>query len=102
LAVTTAARSSLAPDIPALSETLSGFNLSVWFMLGAKAGVPDEVISRVNAALQEVLAEPGLAQQLAVQGLEIRKIAPEALKSFMAAEVENWGNIIRRLNLQPS
>jgi hypothetical protein len=37
-----------------------------------------------------------------VQGLEIRKIAPEALKSFMAAEVENWGNIIRRLNLQPS
>ena len=68
----------------------------------AKAGVPDEVISRVNAALQEVLAEPGLAQQLAVQGLEIRKIAPEALKSFMAAEVENWGNIIRRLNLQPS
>jgi tripartite-type tricarboxylate transporter receptor subunit TctC len=52
--------------------------------------------------LGEVLAEPGLAQQLAVQGLEIRRIAPDALKSFMAAEVENWGNIIRRLNLQPS
>ena len=71
-------------------------------MLGAKAGVPDEVITRVNAALSEALAEPGLAQQLAIQGLEIRRIAPEALKNFMAAEVENWGNIIRRLNLQPS
>ena len=102
VAVSTANRSTLAPDIPALSDTLPGFNLSVWFMLGGKAGVPDEVIARVNTALGEVLAEPGLAQQLAVQGLEIRRIAPDALKSFMAAEVENWGNIIRRLNLQPS
>jgi tripartite-type tricarboxylate transporter receptor subunit TctC len=102
LAVSTANRSTLAPDIPALSETLPGFNLSVWFMLGGKAGIPDEVIARVNTALGEVLAEPSLAQQLAVQGLEIRRIAPDALKSFMAAEVENWGNIIRRLNLQPS
>jgi tripartite-type tricarboxylate transporter receptor subunit TctC len=102
LAVTTAKRSTLAPDIPALAETLPGYNLSVWFMLGGRAGLPEDVIARVNAALGQVLAEPGLAQQLAVQGLEIRQLAPYALRAFMAAEAENWGNIIRRLNLQPS
>jgi tripartite-type tricarboxylate transporter receptor subunit TctC len=102
LAVTTAKRSTLAPDIPALAETLPGYNLSVWFMLGGRAGLPDDVIARVNAALGQVLAEPALAQQLAVQGLEIRQLAPDALRAFMAAEAENWGNIIRRLNLQPS
>ena len=102
LAVTTAKRSTLAPDIPALAETLPGYNLSVWFMLGGRAGLPEDVIARVNAALGQVLGEPGLAQQLAVQGLEIRQLAPDALRAFMAAEAENWGNIIRRLNLQPS
>ena len=102
LAVTTLGRSALAPEIPPLSDALPGYNLSVWFMLGAAAGVPPAVIARINAALAETLAEPGLGQQLAVQGLEIRTLAPDALKTFMASEVENWGNIIRRLNLQPS
>jgi tripartite-type tricarboxylate transporter receptor subunit TctC len=71
-------------------------------MLGGRAGLPEDVIARVNAALGQVLGEPGLAQQLAVQGLEIRQLAPDALRAFIAAEAENWGNIIRRLNLQPS
>ncbi|MBV1796644.1 tripartite tricarboxylate transporter substrate binding protein [Siccirubricoccus sp. G192] len=102
LAVTTADRSPLAPDIPAMSETLPGYNLSVWFMLGAAAGVPQPVVERINAALTEVMAEPGLRQQLAQQGLDIRSLPPEALKGFMATEVENWGRIIRLLNLQPS
>ena len=100
--MTTAQRSTLAPDIPALAETLPGYNLSVWFMLGGPAGLPEPVVTRVNAALAQALAEPGLAQQLAVQGLEIRQLAPDALRAFMAAEVENWGSIIRRLKLQPS
>lgn len=102
LAVTTAERSPLAPDIPAMAETLPGYNLSVWFMLGGRAGIPQPVINRVNAALAEVMAQPELRQQLAVQGLEVRTMAPEALKDFMAAEVENWGRIIRTLNVQPT
>ncbi len=102
LAVTTAERSPLAPDIPVLSETLPGYNLSVWFMLGARAGVPQPVVNRINAAMTEVMAEPGLRQQLAVQGLDVRSLPPEALKGFMESEVENWGRIIRLLDLQPS
>lgn len=101
LAVTTAARSALAPEIPAMAETLPGYNLSVWFMLGAPAGVPQPVIDRINAALTEVMAEPALRAQLAVQGLDIRAMPPAALKDFMASEVENWGRIIRALNIQP-
>lgn len=102
LAVTTEARSPLAPEIPALAETLPGFNLSVWFLLGAAAGVPEPVIARINAALTEVMAEPGLRQQLTVQGLDIRSLPPETLRGFMASEVENWGRIIRLLDLQPT
>jgi tripartite-type tricarboxylate transporter receptor subunit TctC len=102
LAVTTAARSPLAPEIPALAETLPGYNLSVWFLLGAAAGVPEPVVARINAALTEVMAEPGLRQQLAVQGLDIRSLPPETLREFMTSEVENWGRIIRLLDLQPA
>ena len=102
LAVTTAERSPLAPEIPAIAETVPGYNLSVWFMLGAAAGVPEPVVNRLNAALTEVMAEPGLRRQLAVQGLDVRSLAPEALRGFMAAEVENWGSIIRLLELQPT
>ncbi len=101
LAVTTGQRSPLAPDIPSLAETLPGYNLSVWFMLGAAAGVPQPVINQINASLTEVMAEPGLRQQLAVQGLDVRSLPPDALKTFMASEVENWGRIIRLLDLQP-
>jgi tripartite-type tricarboxylate transporter receptor subunit TctC len=48
------------------------------------------------------MADPGLRQQLAVQGLEVRSLPPEALRDFMASEVENWGRIIRLLDLQPT
>ncbi len=102
LAVTTAARSPLAPELPALSETLPGYNLSVWFMLGAAAGVPQPVVNQINAALSEVMAEPGLRRQLAVQGLDVRSVAPDALRGFMASEVENWGRIIRLLDMHPT
>jgi tripartite-type tricarboxylate transporter receptor subunit TctC len=101
LAVTTGQRSALAPEIPALAETLPGYNLSVWFMLGGAAGLPQPVVERVNAALMQVMAEPGLRQQLAVQGLEVRTLPPAALRDFMAAEVANWGRIIRLLDMQP-
>ena len=101
LAVTTAERSPLAPELPALAETLPGYNLSVWFMLGAAAGVPQPIVGRINAAMAEVMAEPGLRKLLAVQGLDIRSLPPEALAGFMAGEVENWGRIIRMLDLRP-
>ncbi len=102
LAVTTAERSSLAPEIPAMAETLPSYNLSVWFMLGGIAGIPQPVVARINAALAETMAAPSMRDQLAPQGLEIRSLPPEALRSFMAAEVENWGRIIRMLEIQPT
>ncbi len=101
LAVTTAERSALAPDIPTVAETLPGFAMSVWFLLSGPAGTPPEVVRRVNAEVAAVMAEPELRARLAAQGMEVRGLPPERLREFLAEEIENWGRVVRLLGITP-
>ncbi|WP_149537147.1 Bug family tripartite tricarboxylate transporter substrate binding protein [Siccirubricoccus phaeus] len=101
LAVSTAERSSLAPEIPSVAETLPGFGLSVWFMLAGPMGVPPEVVQRLNTEIGKVLAEPDLQAKLATQGLGVRQEDPARLRTFLAAEVENWGRVVKTLGIEP-
>jgi tripartite-type tricarboxylate transporter receptor subunit TctC len=100
LAVSTRDRSALAPDIPAVAETLPGYNLSVWFMLAGAAGLPAPVVERLNREVATVLAEPELRGKLNGQGFDIKDLPPAALRAFQAAEIENWGRVVRTLGLQ--
>jgi len=100
LAVSTRDRSALAPDIPAVAETLPGYNLSVWFMLAGPAGTPAPVVDRLNREVAAVLAEPELRARLNGQGFDIKDVPPAALRAFQAAEIENWGRVVRTLGLQ--
>lgn len=101
LAVSTAERSGLAPDIPAVAETLPGFGMSVWFMLGGSSALPAEVVRRLNAEMSAVMAEPELRGKLAPQGLEVRSLPPERLRQFLSDEIDGWGRVVQALGIQP-
>jgi tripartite-type tricarboxylate transporter receptor subunit TctC len=101
LAVSTAQRSPLAPEIPSLAETLPGFGLSVWFMLAGQPGLPPAVVQRLNTEIAGVMAEPALRAKLATQGLDVRSEDPARLREFLGTEIETWGRVVKTLGLTP-
>ena len=100
LAVGSAKRSPAVPDIPAVAETVPGFDYVTWYGLFAPAATPKEIISRLNAELVRMLGEAELAQRFASQGAEPRSTTPEELGRFMRAEYERWKTVIRTANIR--
>jgi tripartite-type tricarboxylate transporter receptor subunit TctC len=96
LAVTTAKRSPLAPDLPTMTEAgLPGFDISTWFGLMAPAGTPKDVVARWNRDLVKILESPDMKQKLALQGAESTPMTPEAFAAFIASEVPKYAKIIK-------
>jgi tripartite-type tricarboxylate transporter receptor subunit TctC len=96
LAVTSAARSPAAPNIPTMAEAgLPGFEATSWFALLAPAGLPREVQMRINAETLKVLAMPDVKEKLAALGLEVASGTPEALAAFIQAETAKWGKVVK-------
>ena len=96
LAVSTAGRSPLAPNVPTIGEAaLPGFELAVWYGLVAPRGTPPAVIRHVEAALAAAQAKPEVVTRLAEQGLTVRRGNAATLGAFMASEMEFWGTAAR-------
>ena len=94
LAVTTAKRAPALPEVPTLAEVGLKFESSQWFGLLAPAGTPREVIAKVNADLQRVLALGEVKERLATQGGETHGTTPEAFAAFLRAEHATYAKII--------
>ena len=92
-------RSAVVPDIPSADEEgVSGLYMSGWFGLYAPKGTPADVIGKLNAAMVQALADPGLRKRFADLGLDIAAPAqqtPEGLAAFTKAEMDKWWPIIR-------
>jgi tripartite-type tricarboxylate transporter receptor subunit TctC len=99
LAVTTAARWPSQPQIPALSETLQGFDVESWFALVAPRGTPPGIVARVNAELNRHLHDPELRKLVDARGLAPAGGPPEEVDRRMRSEVERWGRIIKEANI---
>lgn len=96
LAVTTARRSALVPDLPTMTEAgLPGFDISTWFGLMAPAGTPKEIVARWNGDLVKILNSPDMKQKLALQGAEAAPMTPEEFSAFIANEVPKYAKIIK-------
>lgn len=101
LAVPTAKRSPQFPNIPAVAETVPGFEVANWYaMLGPK-NLPAPVQRKLNAALRTALADPQIAASLAHHGAEPRPSSPEELASFLREETEKWRPILRASGTKP-
>ena len=96
LAVTTASRSPLAPELPTMAESgLPGFELSTWFAFFAPAGTPRAIVDKISGDMRRVLAQPDMQQRLAAIGVDIRASTPDELAAFQRAELAKWAKIIR-------
>jgi len=103
-AVTAPARSPSAPDIPTFDEAgVPGLHVLIWYGLWAPRGTPAEVIARLNSAVKEALADPGVRQRLSDLGQVIpppEQLTPEALAAYHKAEIEKWWPLIKAAGIK--
>jgi tripartite-type tricarboxylate transporter receptor subunit TctC len=95
LGVSSAKRSAAAPQVPAIAETLPGFDMTVWFGVLAPRGTPAEIVARVNAEMQRVLHDPAFQQQLAGMGVATMGGSAEAFTAYLRSETERWAKVVR-------
>lgn len=95
LAVTTAGRSQMLPELPSIAEAVPGFESSSWQGMYAPAGLAAPMVARLAAAAQAALARPELQARFADAGLQMMPTGPEALSRFLAAETARWVPILQ-------
>jgi len=101
LAVTSANRSSLLPDVPALAEgTLPGFSAAIRYGLVAPAGTPRAMVERLNRELRAALAADDLRARLAAEGADPLPGTPEDYAAEIDREETKWGALVRKLDLR--
>jgi tripartite-type tricarboxylate transporter receptor subunit TctC len=102
LAVTTARRTSLAPQIPSLAELgIGGIDVSLWQSIVAPRGTPRETIQRLNKEFTEIMALDEVRRQIEPAGIEPLQGTTEGFVRQIRSESEQWGKLIRELNLPP-
>jgi len=102
LAIATAQRSSLAPDVPTMAEAgLPGYEFQSWYGIWAPKGTPAEICQRVNTLMQETMRDPAIVQRLTAQVLEPVTETIEETKRFIAAEIARATELLRSVNYQP-
>jgi tripartite-type tricarboxylate transporter receptor subunit TctC len=101
LAVTSAKRSALAPELPTVAETLPGFEVVGWYGLAAPAGTPKDVIARLNAETNQLLQSPDLIAQLRPLGYELMGGTPDEANARIKSDVVRWTKIIHDAGIQP-
>jgi tripartite-type tricarboxylate transporter receptor subunit TctC len=101
LAVTTAQRSALLPDTPALAEVVRGYEASTWFGIGAPRATPPEIVGRLNATVNAVQAEPAMQARLADLGASVFTTSPAEFATFIAGETDKWARIVKQAGIRP-
>jgi tripartite-type tricarboxylate transporter receptor subunit TctC len=100
LAVTTATRSPVLPDVPTVGEFVPGYEVSTWYGLCARAGTPAEAIAKINNEINAALADPTMKVRLAdLGGIPIAG-SPGDFGKLIADETEKWAKVIRRAGIR--
>ncbi len=101
LGVTSAKRTPLAPDLPALAEELPGYELIAWFALMAPAKTPRDVIGKVHGAAAAALAKPSVKEKFGAIGTDVAPLDPAQLAKFIDAEIAHWAKLVKLAGIQP-
>lgn len=100
LAVTSAERLAALPDVPAVAETIPGFDVSTWIGIFAPGQTPPDITARINTALMRVMARPDVRQQLANAAVPVATMAStQAFETFVDAEYRRWGEVLRHAKI---
>jgi tripartite-type tricarboxylate transporter receptor subunit TctC len=95
LAVTTAMRSSVLPDLPTVSEFVSDYEVSSWFGIGAPRNTPTELVDKLNMEINAALAEPKMKLRITEMSSMPLPLAPTEFGNLILKETEKWGKVTR-------
>ncbi|HWP89286.1 MAG TPA: tripartite tricarboxylate transporter substrate-binding protein, partial [Burkholderiales bacterium] len=96
IAITTAKRSAIAPELPTFSEAgLPGFQSGTWYAFLAPAKTPRDIVAKLNSAVIKIVHEPDVSAKLLAQGAEPLNATPEQMREFLSAEIAKWGKVAK-------
>src|SRR3546814_8138196 len=99
LGISSAERSSAAPDIPAIGETVEGYEASSWYGMVAQADTPQAVIDKLHAELTAVLEVPEIRAKLEEQGLDVVGSTPDEFAAVLTGHSEKWSALVDDLGI---
>lgn len=100
LAVGGPKRSPVAPDVPAVAETIPGFECVNWYAMLAPAGTPPAIVTKLNTGIVKMIADPPFAQRLANLGSEPQSSSPAELAAHMRRESDRWARVIKSAGIR--
>jgi len=95
LAVTTATRSHVLPDVPTVGDVLPGFEASTWLGVGAPRATPAEIVDRLNKEINAALADAQMRKRIADLGGTVISGSPADFATLIAEETEKWGKVVK-------
>jgi tripartite-type tricarboxylate transporter receptor subunit TctC len=101
LAVTTASRAEVLPDLPTVGDFLPGYEASQWYGVGAPRNAAAEIVERLNQEINAALVDPKMKARFADIGGEVLAGSPAAFGKLIADETEKWGKVVRAANIKP-
>jgi tripartite-type tricarboxylate transporter receptor subunit TctC len=101
LAVTSAKRAAVAPDIPTIAESaLPGFEFDVWYGMVMPGGTPRAIVAKANAEIVRLLGDPVIRQRFAAVGVEARSSTPEEFRDLLKREIPIWHKVAKQANIR--
>jgi tripartite-type tricarboxylate transporter receptor subunit TctC len=99
VAVTSAKRSPLAPDMPAVAESVPGYEVTSWYGVFVPAGTPPDIVNKLGAEIGKAMQSPDVKKQLEPLGAIPVGSTPQQFQAFVNAELVKWGKVAKELNL---
>jgi tripartite-type tricarboxylate transporter receptor subunit TctC len=101
LAVTSAARAGMLPELPTVGEFVPGYEASQWYGIGAPANTPAEIVERLNREINAGITDPGMKARFAAIGGDPLPGSPGEFGRLIAEETEKWGKVVRAAGIKP-
>src|SRR6185295_3341293 len=96
LAVSSKARSAMAPEVPTVDEAgVPGYDVGVWFGVLTVAGTPPEIVRRLNNEMVKILTSPEIKERFGKMGVEVVAGTPEHFSQFLRSEVSRWAKVVQ-------
>jgi len=101
LAVTTAVRADVLPELPTVADFVPGYEASQWYGLAAPKNTPAQIVDRLNREINAAIADPGMKARLAAIGGEPLPGSPAEFGRLIAEETEKWAKVVRAAGIKP-
>ena len=101
IAVSTAKRLPTAPEIPAMSEVLPGFEVVGWYGVTAPANLPKPLLDKIHAGIVSLAKSPEFIKLMRDNGSEVKYSSPEEFRQFQLADMKKWADVARRAGIKP-